>query len=53
MLTIAKDFGMDMSTEKTKIMASQAKYPVRSSICVSDKNTEQVSCFKYLGYYVV
>jgi hypothetical protein len=43
---------MEVSTEKTKMVAFHEKDPVRSGICIYIKVTEQVNCFKYLGYYI-
>jgi hypothetical protein len=43
---------MEISSEKTKLMAFQEKYLNHSKIYIYNKITEQVSCFKYLGYYV-
>jgi len=39
-----------ISIVKTKIMAFQLKYPIRSKISVYSHITEQVKCFKYLGF---
>jgi hypothetical protein len=38
---IAKDFNMEISTEKTKIMAFQGKYPIHSKINMCNKIIEQ------------
>jgi hypothetical protein len=49
---ITKDFNMEITTEKTKIMADEVKYPIHSKIFIYNKITELVNCFKYRGYYV-
>jgi hypothetical protein len=41
---------MNISTDKTKVMAFKRKEHIRSKICVYDKHIEQVPSFKYLGY---
>jgi hypothetical protein len=46
---IAEKFSMNISTDKTKVMASKRKEDIRSKMYVYDKPTEQVSSFKYLG----
>jgi hypothetical protein len=33
-------------------MIFQRKDPIRSKICICSKDTEQVNCFEYLGYYI-
>jgi len=49
----AKDFDMEISTVKTEIMAFHGKDPIHSEICIYNKVTEQVNCFKFLGYYIM
>jgi hypothetical protein len=41
---------MEISTEKTKIMAFCGKEPVPSKICLNNNILERVNEFKYLGY---
>jgi hypothetical protein len=50
---VAKDCNMEISTEKTKIMAFQGKYPIQSKIYIYNKIMEQVNYFKYTRYYMV
>lgn len=47
---IARNYNLEISTSKTKIMAFQGKLPVRSKICIENVILEQVNTFKYLGY---
>jgi hypothetical protein len=42
---------MEISTEKTKIMAFQRKYPIHSKFCKHSKISKHVNCFKYLRDY--
>ena len=46
---ISKEFGMKISTQKSKVMAFKGKWPVRSKIVLCDQTLEQVRHFKYLG----
>ena len=41
---------MEISTEKSKIMAFCGKDPVPSKICLDNKILERVNQFSYLGY---
>ena len=41
---------MEISTEKTKIMAFCGKYPAPSKICVNNKLLERLNIITYLGY---
>jgi hypothetical protein len=41
---------MEISTEKTKIMAFCGEEPVPSNICLNNKILERVNEFNYLGY---
>jgi hypothetical protein len=43
---------MNISTDKTKVMAFKGKEHIRNKIHVYDKPIEQVSSFKYLGYNI-
>jgi hypothetical protein len=45
---IAKEFNMEISTIKTKIMAFQGKEHVTSKICIGNTVFEQVNNFNYL-----
>jgi hypothetical protein len=47
---VAEKYSMEISTEKTKIMAFCGKEPVPSIICLNNKILERVNEFKYLGY---
>jgi hypothetical protein len=47
---VAEKYSMEISTEKTKIMAFCGKEPVPSKICLNNKILERVNEFKYLGY---
>ena len=46
---ICKEYGLQISINKTKIMAFKGKWPVRSKIVLNNCILEQVSKFKYLG----
>ena len=46
---ICPEYNLKISLHKTKVMAFQGKYPVRSKIIVNNKPIEQVSNFTYLG----
>jgi hypothetical protein len=43
---------MEISLDKTKIMAFVGKDHKRSKICIENRSLEQVSTFKYLGYHL-
>jgi hypothetical protein len=47
---VDKEFNMEISTIKTKIMAFQCKEHARSKMCIADIIFEQVNKFNYLGY---
>jgi hypothetical protein len=47
---VAEKYSMEISTEKTKIMAFCGKEPVPSKICLNNKILERVNEFNYLGY---
>lgn len=47
--TICRDYGMKISSKKSKTMAFKGKDPVRSKIVVNNEILEQVSHFTYLG----
>ena len=47
---VAQKYSMEISTEKTKIMAFCGKYPVPSKICVNNKLLERLNIITYLGY---
>lgn len=49
---ILKDYGLTISTEKSKVMAFQGKHPKRSKIVINNKIIEQVNTFNYLGNLV-
>ncbi|KAJ4448800.1 hypothetical protein ANN_00191, partial [Periplaneta americana] len=49
---MAESFNMEISTDKSKVMAFLGKEPVRSKICISNKIIEQVKNFSYLGYQI-
>jgi hypothetical protein len=42
-------FGMEISHQKTKIMAFKGTEPVRSKIVIDNRMLEQVNTFTYLG----
>jgi hypothetical protein len=47
---LSNDYNFNISTTKTKVMASQGKYPIQSKIILNNKSIiEQVSNFNYLG----
>jgi hypothetical protein len=45
-------FNMEISTEKSKVMAFKDRTPIGSEICLNNKILEQVNKFKYLGHSV-
>ena len=47
--TIANEYSLEISAQKTKIMAFKGKNPVRSKIMVYGHPVEQISHFCYLG----
>lgn len=49
---MAESFNMEISTDKSKVMAFLGKEPVRSKICINNKIIEQVKNFSYLGYQI-
>ena len=49
---IAKEYGLKLSTEKTKTMAFKGIYPVRTKIVIDGIIIEQVKYFKYLGCHI-
>jgi hypothetical protein len=40
---------MEISTEKTKILAFQGKEPIPRKICIDNRMLERVNKFTYLG----
>lgn len=46
---IAKIYKLVISVPKTKVMAFQGRFPIRSKIVVNEQSIEQVSHFCYLG----
>lgn len=47
---VAATYNMEISTDKTKIMAFCGKYPIQSKICLDNKILERCNSFPYLGY---
>lgn len=47
---IATKYDMEISTDKTKILAFRGKDPIPSKICINNTILERVTCFNYLGY---
>ena len=47
--SVSKDFNMVISGQKSKVMAFQGKWPLRSKIVIDNVIMEQVNNFKYLG----
>jgi hypothetical protein len=47
---VAEKYSMEISTEKTEIMAFCGKEPVPSKICLNNKILKRVNEFNYLGY---
>ena len=47
---VAIQYGMIISTGKTKVMAFQGQEPIRAKIVIDGKLIEQINQFKYLGY---
>ena len=52
MQCISETYNLEISVTKTKIMAFVGKNHLRTKICLYNKPVEQVSSFKYLGYYL-
>jgi len=48
---VCKKYNMKISTKKTKVMAFEGDYPIRTKIVIDDHPLEQVSHFNYLGCY--
>jgi hypothetical protein len=49
---IAKEYDMEISSDKSKIMFFVGKDHKRSKICIENRSLEQVSTLKYLGYHL-
>ena len=49
---ISEKCSMEISIDKTKIMAFCSKDPVPSKICINNQILERVNVFKYLGFYL-
>jgi hypothetical protein len=49
-LEIISQYGLTISTNKTKTMAFRGRDPIRSKIVINNKIIEQVNTFSYLGY---
>ncbi|KAJ4433821.1 hypothetical protein ANN_16133 [Periplaneta americana] len=49
---VAATYNMEISTDKTKIMAFCGKYPIQSKICLDNKILERCNSFPYLGYNI-
>jgi hypothetical protein len=47
---IASNFGMEISTDKAKVMVLLGKEPIRSKIYIENTLIERVNSFNYLGY---
>ncbi|KAJ4439022.1 hypothetical protein ANN_14978 [Periplaneta americana] len=47
---IASDFNMEISKEKTKVMAFSGENPIPSKIMINNTLIERVNSFNYLGY---
>jgi hypothetical protein len=47
---IAESYDMEISHEKTKVLAFRGKDPVPSKICLNSKLLERANAFSYLGY---
>jgi hypothetical protein len=43
------NYNLEISINKSKVMAFKGKYPVRSKIMINNKTIEQVKNFNYLG----
>lgn len=46
---IAKEFNLNISLKKTKVMGFKGKTPIRLKIILNDEPVEQVNHFEYLG----
>jgi hypothetical protein len=49
---IITDYGLTLSTDKSKVMAFKGRDPTRSEIVINNKIVEQVNAFNYLGNLV-
>lgn len=47
--TIAGEYNLEISVQKTKSMAFQGKFPLRCKLLIQNQGIEQVSSFKFLG----
>jgi hypothetical protein len=47
---VASKYNMELSIEKSKVMAFCVKEPVPSKICLNNKTIERTNDFTYLGY---
>lgn len=47
---LSSRYNMQISAEKTKVMAYCSKYPVPSKICINDKFIERVNELNFLEY---
>lgn len=46
---IMAEYNLEISDTKTKVMAFQGRYPIRSKIVVNNKTVEQIQHFTFLG----
>lgn len=46
---IAKEYDLQISTKKTKVMGFKGTTPLRTKIIINNEIIEQVNCFNYLG----
>lgn len=49
---IFRNYNLEISTQKSKVMAFEGKYPIRSKIVLANEIIEQVNGFKYLGCWI-
>jgi hypothetical protein len=49
---IITEYGLTMSTDKSKVMSCEGRDPTRSKIVINNKIIEQVNTFNYLGNLV-
>jgi hypothetical protein len=50
---ITLNYNLEISINKSKVMAFKGKYPVRSKIMINNKIIKQVKNFNYLGCDIV
>ena len=49
---ICKEYSLNISTNKTKVLAFKGTETIRAKIILERKPIEQVNCFNYLGCHI-